>query len=360
MPRSDPRHAAEAASGNTKRLLFICGSINQTTQMHQIAAELPEHEAWFTPFYADGYLELARRGNLLEPTILGKKLVRRCLAYLEEHGLPVDFRGERNRYDLVVTCSDLVIPRNIRGSKIVLVQEGMTDPETMMYRLVRALPFLPPWLASTATTGTSNLYDRFCVASEGYRDLFIRKGADPEKLVVTGIPNFDHCASYLRNAFPLKGYVLVCTSDSRETWAYENRKKFIREAVRIAAGRQLVFKLHPNEKIGRAAREIRRYAPGALIYTDGSAEEMIANCDVLVTRYSSTVYVGLALGKEVHSCFKREELRRLLPLQNGCAAKNIAGVCNDLLGCGTNVSFRPAWSYTLPAASSPLTTEADA
>ncbi len=28
---------------------------------------------------------------------------------------------------------------------------------------------------------------------------------------------------------------------------------------------------------------------------------MIANCDVLITRYSSTVFVGLALGKETHS-----------------------------------------------------------
>ncbi len=48
---------------------------------------------------------------------------------------------------------------------------------------------------------------------------------------------------------------------------------------------------------------------------------MIANCDVLITRYSSTVFVGLALGKETHSDFPMDELRRLLPVQNNAAAR---------------------------------------
>ena len=35
-----------------KKILFICGSMNITTQMQQIAAELPEYDRYFTPFYA--------------------------------------------------------------------------------------------------------------------------------------------------------------------------------------------------------------------------------------------------------------------------------------------------------------------
>ena len=58
---------------------------------------------------------------------------------------------------------------------------------------------------------------------------------------------------------------------------------------------------------------------------------MIANCDVLVTQYSSTAFVGLALGKEVHSYYGHDELLRLLPVQNGCAARNIAAVCREVL-----------------------------
>ncbi len=317
-----------------KRALFICGSINQTRQLHQIAIHLPGIEASFSPYYCDGLLEAVRRTGILDSTILGEKLKARCLAYLRTYDLDVDYRGQRGPYDLVVTCSDLIVPHNIRRTPCVLVQEGMTDPENLLYHLVRRLKFLPLWLASTSTTGLSGMYDRFCVASEGYRNLFIRKGADPAKIVVTGMPNFDDCAGYLKNDFPLRHFVLVCTSDMRETFKFENRKRFIQKAVRIARGRQLVFKLHPNENFARAGREVRRYAPGAIIYTTGNTEEMIANCDVLITRLSTTVYVGLALGKECYSDFDMDELRGLIPLQNRSAARNIAGVCTELLDAG--------------------------
>src|SRR5262249_55168128 len=109
-------------------------------------------------------------------------------------------------------------------------------------------------------------------------------------------------------------------------------KAFIRKAVQIANGRQLIFKLHPNERVGRATREIQRYAPGATVFATGSAEEMIANCAVLMTRFSSTTYVGLALGKEVHTDFDLDDLREKLPIQTGTAAQAIAAVCRQLIG----------------------------
>lgn len=315
-----------------KRILFICGSINQTTQMHQIARNLGEYERWFTPYYCDGILEWLRKLNLLESSILGNKLMKRCLDYLHTYDLPVDFQGTLNSYDLVVTCSDLVMPRNIRGTRMVVVQEGMTDPENFAYQIWKMFPFLPRWIASTATTGLSGAYTRFCVASEGYKNLFVRKGAPADRIVVTGIPNFDNCQQYLRNDFPHKHYVLVCTSDMRETYKYENRKEFILKAVRIAAGRPLLFKLHPNEDFARAIAEINRYAPGARVVTEGNTAHMIANCDVLITRYSTTVYIGLALGKECYSDFDIEELQDLSPIQNGGhSAENIANVCREVL-----------------------------
>jgi hypothetical protein len=201
----------------------------------------------------------------------------------------------------------------------------------MAFHLVRRLRFLPRWLAGTSATGLSDGYRAFCVASEGYREFFIRKGVRPEKIVVTGIPNFDNCRRYCSNDFPYSRYVLVCTSPLREIFRGEDRKAFIRRAVEIAGGRPLIFKLHPNENVERATREIHRHAPGALVFSSGSAEEMIANCDVLITRFSSTAFVGLALGKETHSDFSMDEMRRLTPVQNGSAALNIAGVCRRIL-----------------------------
>jgi len=333
MRRSD-RPAPPRTTGKP-RVLFIGGSRNQTTQMHAIARQLEgEVDGWFTPYYVDGWpLRAFRWLRLLEMSIGGHAMTARCLAYLREHGLPIDQGGKRGGYDLVVTCQDVIMPRNILGSKIVLVQEGMTDPEGFLYRLHRAIPWLVPrWVASTCCTGMSNLYDRFCVASPGYRDFFVeRRGAAPEKVVVTGIPNFDDCRKYLDNDFPHRGYVLVCTSDLRETLRHEDRAKFLAECVEIAAGRDLIFKLHPNELLARATREIRAVAPDALIFQEGCAEEMIANCDELVCQYSSVVYVGLALGKPVRSAFGLAELQRLLPLQNGRAAENIGDVCRELL-----------------------------
>jgi len=313
------------------RILFICGSLNQTTQMHQVARELPEFEPAFTPYYCDGLLELTRRAGLLEFTILGEKLRARCLAYLRREGLPIDLGGRAGRYDLAITCSDLLVPRNLRQLPLVVLQEGILDPLDWTFWLQRRLPFLPRWLAGTATTGLSGRYDRFCVASEGYRDLFVGNGAPRDRVVVTGIPNFDDCARYLENDFPHRGYVLVCTSDARETFKRDARAAFLQHCREVAAGRPLVFKLHPNENAARARAEIARACPGALVFAEGSAEHMIANADALVTQYSSTAFVGLALGKEVHSYYSLDELRRLLPEQNRRAARNVAEVCRQAL-----------------------------
>ena len=185
---------------------------------------------------------------------------------------------------------------------------------------------------NTSAAGLSDAYDVFCVASEGYRERFIRKGVRPEKIRVTGIPNFDNLVQAQDNDFPHRGYVLVATSDIRETKRHENRMRFLQRCLVIADGRPLVFKLHPNEKVERAYREIRRVAPNALIFNDGNTNHMIANCDALITQYSTVVYVGLALGKEVHSYFDVDELRKLAPIQNGgTSGKNIAHICRQLL-----------------------------
>jgi len=321
-------------SHGRRRILFICGSLNQTTMLHQIGRHLGDHECFYTPFYSDGLLQFLSRRGLLDFTILGGEMRRMTDTYLRDERLPLDDCGRHGGYDLVVSGTDLLVQRNVRGKPLVLVQEGMTDPEGLAYRLVRALR-LPRWLASTATTGLSLAYSKFCVASDGYRDLFIAKGVPADRLVVTGIPNFDDCRSFLRNDFPHRGYVLVATSDARETLKRDRRSRFLARVEQIAAGRPLIFKLHPNENVARSMSEIHARFPGALVLATGNTNHMIANCDVLITQYSSVVYVGLALGKECYSYFDLERLRQLLPLQNGAtSARNIARVCERLLARG--------------------------
>jgi hypothetical protein len=226
-----------------------------------------------------------------------------------------------------------VLPENVDGAPLVVVQEGILDPPGVALGLVRRFPArLPRWLAGTAATGLSRKYARFCVASDGYRDLFIARGALPARLVVTGIPNFDACAAFRDNDFPHRDYALVCSSDARETYKLHDRNAFIRRALRIAGRRQLIFKLHPNERVARAREEIARLAPGASVYAEGPTNAMVANCSVLISEWSSVAFVGLALGKEVHSSHPMSELRRLMPVQNGNAPERIARVCDEMLG----------------------------
>ncbi|MBK8249820.1 MAG: hypothetical protein IPK85_20875 [Gemmatimonadetes bacterium] len=319
------------------RVLFIGGSMNQTTQMHQVAKAFGDCDPWFTAHYASGIEQAAAAAGILDFTVLGGQARRRSEAYFAAHGLNVDYAGRRGGYDLVVTSSDLVVPRNIRDTPIVVVQEGMMDPERWIYHLVRALR-LPRYLANTSMTGFSHAYRAFCVASEGYRDDFIRKGVRPDGLVVTGIPNFDNADALRQNDFPHRGYVLGATSCLRETLKYEDRPAYIRRVLQVAAGRPVLFKLHPNERVDRATREIARLAPHAMILADGPTDHMIANCDALVTRYSSVVFVALALGKEVHADLDLDRLRRVQPWQNGgTSAARIADVCRHILA-GTPAS----------------------
>jgi hypothetical protein len=207
----------------------------------------------------------------------------------------------------------------------------MTDPYNSWSKIVKMLG-LPAYMTlGTSLNGSMDLCDIYCVASEGYKDRFSKLGTDESKIVVTGMPNFDNIQSYHNNDFPHHNYVLVATSDIRECYGIDYRKKFIKRAVEIANGKQLIFKLHPNEIQERAIAEIKECAPeNALIYTSGNSNHMIANCDVLITQYSTLSYVGLELGKEVHSYFDLDELKRLAPMQNnGTSAKRISDVCRS-------------------------------
>lgn len=314
-----------------KNILFICGTMNQTTQMHSIARELPEHNCVFTPFYLEGFTSILHRLGLMENTTVGNKLSRNVRRYLREQNLHVDCGGRRDSYDLVVMCTDLIVQKNLQGKRLLLVQEGLTEPEGLRYAGVRLFG-LPRYIANTASFGLSNAYHRFCVASPGYRDLFIRKGIPPEKLMVTGIPNFDNVASFKENIFPFKNYVLAATSPTRETFQRDDREEFIRRVVEIAQGRQVIFKLHPAEQERRSRREIERLAPGSLVFSDGDTNAMIANCSVLITQFSTVTYIGLVLGKEVYSYLDLDELKRLMPVQNGgTSAKLIAEECRSLI-----------------------------
>jgi hypothetical protein len=318
-----------------QKILFITGSINQTTQMQQIAAELPNFDCWFSQIFVDfpPFQWLIDNTQLASKTVLSGQFKANSEKYCLENGLRMDYKAKLNHYDLVVYCSDMIIPDRMLQTKTLWVQEGMIDKHNTISKIAKKL-HLPPYFAiGTSLNGASNICDVYCAASEGYKNRFAKIGTDRHKIIVTGIPNFDNCKQFLVNDFSHKNYVLVATSDNREVFRKDDRPAFIKHCVEVAAGRKLIFKLHPNEIFERAIAEIQEYAPlGTIILDKGDINPMIANCDEFITQYSSAVYVGMALGKKVHSYFDMNELKAQMPLQNrGQSAHNIAQVCRDFL-----------------------------
>ncbi len=299
--------------------------------MHQIAQGLTGCNQFFTPFFADGFLSHLGKSGLLDFTILGGRHRKNTLRYLRENHLQIDEEGKKHPYDLIVTCTDLITQRILQETPVVLVQEGIMEDENWTFPLVKNLK-LPRYLANTAATGLSDQYEVFCVASEGYQNLFVHKGVKSQKIAVTGIPTFDNVKSYLQNDFPFKDFVYVKILDQRETFKSDNRVAFLKKVKRLAAEKPIIVKLHPNENISRAFFEIQRYLPQALILVEGNINPMIANCEVLITQYSTVTFTGLLLGKQVYSCLDIEKLKTLLPQQNGGkSAQRIAAICQDLL-----------------------------
>ncbi|HLA63911.1 MAG TPA: hypothetical protein VK610_05760, partial [Rhodothermales bacterium] len=129
----------ETPEGAHPRVLLVGGSLNQTTMMHRIGAALEARgcAAVYTPFYADGLIGRLAAWGWFDFSILGGQARRRTDAYLAAQRLPTDLGGADGPYDLVVMGTDLYLPANVRGRPIVLVQEGMMDPETWRYRVFR-------------------------------------------------------------------------------------------------------------------------------------------------------------------------------------------------------------------------------
>lgn len=313
-----------------KKILFLTGSINQTIQMHSISKFLPQFDCYFSQFFSENvFISKAIEWGVLDTTIMGNPLRKRAEEYFRANNLINDYKAKLNTYDLVVFCSDMLFPKKFLNTKTIWVQEGMIDPYTLLSAFIQKTGIPRYWSFGTSLNGTSNLCDVYCAASEGYKKYFVAKGTDENKIIVTGIPNYDHLIQHVQNDFEHHGYVMVATTDMRETFRYENRPKFLKKCVEIASGRKLLFKLHPNEKMDRAIQEIKENCPAdTLIFTEGPTNEMIANCEELITQYSTVVYTGIALGKKVHSFFDLDDLLEKMPIQNGGeSAQRIAKIC---------------------------------
>lgn len=181
----------EGAMTREKRILFICGSLSQTIQMQEIAKQLPHHDCRFTPYYGDEYESWLVQAAVADGTIDGQKARTLCLKYLNDQKLPVDMSGELEDYRLIVTSTDLTVQRSTPQVPVVLVQERFIVEHPSYFGLVNWQNVLRRWLSRTIRFNSDGRYDRLCVASEWYKEEYIRNGADPARIIVTGIPGVE-------------------------------------------------------------------------------------------------------------------------------------------------------------------------
>ena len=162
--------------------------------------------------------------KLLEFTIIGAKLAERC------EQVPAR-RGSRHRLpadgaDLTISWSRAPMSSSRRTSDATgscWCRKASPIRRTATFRLVQRHRSLPLWLAGTAATGLSDAYRAFCVASDGYRDLFIAQGREGGKDRRHRHPELRQLRALSRQRICAPALVLVCTSPLREIFRREDR-----------------------------------------------------------------------------------------------------------------------------------------
>lgn len=325
-------------SHRRKNIICFVGSLNQTKQLHQISKFLEdEYNVYFTQIFGEGwfYRAIAESG-IMDHSVFGlhSTFTKVSREYIRDHGLKYDYRANSKGiyYDLALLSTDLIVPRMFRKMKSIWVQEGMIDPLRMKGILTKRLRLPEFSTGDTSLNGTSNLMDISCCMSYGYKEYFTKWGTDKNKILVTGIPNFDNIATFNQVPYTESGYVLIATSDIRELGGNDNRIDLFKKCKDIANGRKIIYKPHPNENQARVIREARQVIPDIEVVTLPILDTLIAHCDTLITQWSSSVYVGLVLGKTVYSYFPIEELNAKKPIQNdGKSAEVIAAIAREFM-----------------------------
>jgi len=317
---------------NKTKCLFVCLTAYNTTILKHVADELKDWDCWFTPiFYNDDIVvKIAKIFGVFKRALESQK---KTIEKMHQLCVNIDFEAKQT-YDIIVLGNDFYIPEKLnRFQPKVLVQEGWLWPYGIKRWLV-ANTFLPVIFAGASGSGLSKSYEFYCVASDKYKELGIKSGIPKEKIKVTGLPTLDSLLStYKQNNISKQRdeFVLLTTHPGREYFEGENRKKLLLKTRKIANKRPIIVKLHPNENINRAKKEISFWLPEAKVLINNDVNQLIADCSVLITTYSTTIYYALLLGKEVYCDYPIEKVKEFLPIQNGVSAKKIADICREAI-----------------------------
>lgn len=229
--------------------------------------------------------------SLLEPRIayLFQFRFAELIEYAETFSRIVDVE----KPDIIVTTGDrsdfvkiiLSIGRNM-GIPTLIVQHGAVEDH----------PVYGPIYA-----------DKMAVTGEAMKNVLIKRGVDPEQLVITGQPRYDNLFKKSFNKEKLlrelgisaDKKIIVLTTQPVSNEENELLLSAVTAAMKELPEAELIIKLHPDEKHKWYQRVINNLNCKAVIVKDTDIFELLNACEVMITLYSTTALEAMILDKPV-------------------------------------------------------------
>ena len=141
------------------------------------------------------------------------------------------------------------------------------------------------------------------------KNLYIESGVEPDRIVVTGVAHFDQLFNRNKEQDkqvlakggidPNKMIILVAT----QYMAFSETERMLTGVINTVLKMkdfQLVVKVHPRDYLGNYKKMAEEYfKSGVRIVRDVDIYALINNCELLITKYSTTALEAIVFDKPV-------------------------------------------------------------
>jgi len=174
-----------------------------------------------------------------------------------------------------------------------------------------------PTLACSAAIDTGNAHsymrhlhaDKVAAMGEISKEIYLESGLEPARIVVTGIAHFDQLFNRNKELDsqvlmscgidPGKKYIIF-TTDNIDYDETETMLIGVINATMKIGDIQLVVKVHPGEDIEKYQILADKYHDSRInIIKDVDLYALISNCELLITKYSTTALEAMMIDKQV-------------------------------------------------------------
>jgi len=148
--------------------------------------------------------------------------------------------------------------------------------------------------------------DKMAVFGDAFKDALVKRGVNPEDIVVTGQPRFDvlvntkYDKKWIYEKLDInkeKGLIVFASTDLSD----DEREMTVRElfiAMQQFPDKQLIIKPHPSDDGVMFVELVRKFNSDAIVVHD-YLYELLSACDVLITTWSTVGLEAMILDKPI-------------------------------------------------------------